>query len=165
MTEAEYIAYVCRDNSLPAMLDWLIQSDEEEAYYADRHVAVPPANLPKRAACSAGFALLEKWHNGVGGANDRGIFAEGPILMIDQEWLDEKQNAPPPHVVLHLAKVKGRLTPIDTSGHLVDHSTCPFQVALSNVAIRRLDPWPEAESDGAWVFRITTPPISPNGLG
>ena len=125
-----------------------------EIYHVDRHVEAPPVGLPASAACSAGVALLLLWHNELKGDFGHKLFFEGPVLVIDQSWLDEKPEAPPPHVVLDLAKRGDVLQPIGTHGRLVDPNNSPIREPLPSVSIHRVDRCAARESDGSWLFRI-----------
>jgi len=159
MTESEYIAEVCRENALAQTVDWLLQSDEER-YFADRHVATPPEGLSAHVACLAGFALLEDWAADLVEFKKRGLFSDGPVLMIDQEWLDELPDSPPPHVILAIAKNREALPPFALSGHPANPADCPLRDLLEHtpkqVAVRWLEPREELEHAGAWLFRIVS---------
>ena len=157
MLEQEYIAEVCRENILAETVDWLLQSDEDR-YFADRHVAEPPEGLSAHAACLAGFALLEDWAADLAEFKRRGLFGDEPVLMIDQEWLDELPDAPPPHVILGIAKNGDALPPSELSGHPADPADSPLRDLLEHtpkqVAVRWIEPREELEHAGAWLFVI-----------
>lgn len=165
MTETDYIAEVCRRNLLSDTVDWLIRSSGDH-YYADRHVDLPPDGIPARAACSAGLALLSNWTDELEGVHSRGIYSEGPILVIDQAWLNESLDAPPPHVILALAKREDALHALVTSGQVVKPSSSPIGDLLSStlrqIKVMRIEPCEERESDGCWLFQFATPSPDPD---
>jgi len=168
MTEADYIAEVCRQNPLSDTVDWLVRSSEDH-YHADRHVDLPPDGVPARAACSAGLALLTRWADELEGIHSRGIYSEGPVLVIDQAWLNETLDAPPPHVILALAKREDALHTLGISGQAVKPSDSPIGDLLSGtlrqIKVTRIEPCEERESDGCWLFQFVTPsPDSPPSI-
>lgn len=154
---SDYIAAVCNANRLEDTLDWMIQSSED-IYSADRHVESPPANIPARAACAAGLALLEQWTKELPKVRASGLFASIPRLVIDQEWLDESEDAPPPHVMLTIAKRQMMLPKIDVSGDPIDGLNCPLSDLLIGsfefVKASRFEGSAERGSLGGWIFEF-----------
>src|SRR3954468_6885027 len=133
MTEAEYIDGVCRDNSLAEVADYL-RGWSEECYDLDRHVAQPPEGLSARAACSAGLALLALWTDELPKVHALGLCSAGPLLVVDQSWLDENEDAPAPHVLLTLSKHEDVLPRFNASGHPVDAADSPINDLLCQSA-------------------------------
>lgn len=93
-----------KDNSLHEVIE-SFQISMDKVWYIDRHVIDISEKIPVfdgtdivEATCYAGFQLLQNWDDTVKSLPDNKILVSRPILYIDQEWLDEDDNAPPPHV-------------------------------------------------------------------
>ena len=156
MNTADYINAVCASNRLRETAEWLTHSSEN-VYHADRHVAEPPENVSGRAACTAGLSLLIQWTNEAAALQADGIFASKPILIIDQEWLDELPEAPPPHILVTLTKRLGSLPREEMLGKAFAHTDCPISDLLtgplSDITVIKIEPSEERESLGGWLFK------------
>jgi hypothetical protein len=153
----DYIANVLSENSLQSIAKYLLKSDDE-AYYADSHVDVPPQGLGPYAACCAGLELLRKWHQDVSSIELSGLFASTPMLVVEQEWLDELPNPPPPHVLIILAKNISGLPPDGLVAKTSSKANCPLAELLSgefeDIEVLKFEASEECERLGGWVFRF-----------
>lgn len=157
MSVSEYVKRECEANALSEIACYLLQTDEP-AYYADRHVSIPPRGLELNAACLAGLALLREWTREVSSLISIGLVASKPTLVVDQEWLDALPGAPLPHVLVTLAKDSSYL-PLDQLNALPSSKIdFPCKELLSGmydtVDIFKMEASPERESLGGWIFRL-----------
>ncbi len=99
------VAKALSDNLLTDTVDVFLHSDDT-VYYVDRHVLdVPPGSkkLVKNGVI-LGLALLKEWLGDIQKTKDSAVFFSDPLLVVDDEWLEMRGNAPPPHIMLTLAK-------------------------------------------------------------
>jgi len=152
---ADYIKGVCDQNRLIDIADWLIRSDDE-VYYADTHVSPPPEGLPITAAVEAGLALLVQWVDELGLVQQRGLATSNPMLVVDNEWLENLAEAPPPHVTITLAKRRELIVPQSLRGQLVDRAGTLFDGLLTGrlrgASLTKFEPSIEDEGLGGWVI-------------
>ena len=155
MTEDEYISDVCLQNTLADTVIWLVESSDVK-YNVDRHVSLPPPGLSVRSACAAGFELFCRWSDELPKYHRQGIYSEGPILVIDRAWMDQAVDAPPPHILLTLAKSQSDLHAFHTSGHEIEPKDSPIADLLSLSTRLMKVKWGEQsdehESKGCWLF-------------
>jgi hypothetical protein len=99
---------------------------------------------------------IEQWLMDVLEIRIAGLFASTPLLIIDDEWLAEIHDAPPPHVILTLAKRPEFLPDETLGGQAIDPAECPFSSHLSGrlqfSTIKRIEPSEERESLGGWII-------------
>lgn len=157
----DYILDVGEANSLKKIADYLLRSSDA-VYYADSHVAKPPPQLGMTAACSAGLALLLNWTRETAALGPLGLAASQPLLVIDQEWLDELPDALPPHVLVTLAKNSITLPSGELNAKPSSKADCPLGTLLSGeleaVTVYRIEVSDERESLGGWLFRFDGEP-------
>lgn len=134
-----------------------LRSQGGSAYYADRHVVYPPDKIDALGGCKAGFLLLRQWHQDSDEVRQTGLLCSQPILMIDDSWLANVQGCPP-HVYIVVSKPPGSSEESTPDGH--DAPLDAFPLAnelgemLSGLSARRLEPQPEFEVEGAWLFAV-----------
>jgi len=161
MSLPDYIQSVCAANSLEETALHFLQTSAP-AYHADRHVAEPPQGLGMEAACSAGLALLVDWSREAAALERLGLVASKPLLLVDQEWLDGLADAPPPHVLVTLARCSSDLPPEELNAKRVSQSACPLESLLigdvENATVLKIDASDERESLGGWLFRLDAAP-------
>jgi|688.fasta_scaffold418830_2 hypothetical protein len=156
-----YIRKVVEANSLQRIANYLLESSDS-AYHADSHVDAPPQGLGVEAACSAGLALLREWTQEAAFLGPFGLVATPPLLVIDQEWLDELPDAPHPHVLVTLAKNAAALPSGELNAKPSSKADCPLGRLLSGeletVSVFRVEASDERESLGGWLFRFDAQP-------
>lgn len=161
MSLPDYIQGVCSANRLREVAEHLLQTSDP-AYHVDRHVAEPPQGLEVEAACSAGLALLLDWTQDAALLGSVGLVASLPLLVIDQEWLDELPDAPPPHLIVTLAKNSSLLPSGELNAKRCSKADCPLRGLLSGeletVSVFRIEASDERESLGGWLFRFDAQP-------
>lgn len=160
-----YIRNVLEENRLEKLLD-KFRASLNLVCYVDRHVEkLPCADWPQAVACEAGLALLRAWHADSLVFADQGFVFVGPILVVDESWLEGKENPPPPHVMLEVIK-RGDVylgsQPSEAwaeGGRSVPVEDCPFsalvQGYIGKTEVAYLPPDPELQN-GAWLV----PPVS-----
>jgi hypothetical protein len=106
----QYIEQVLRDNLLGDEIK-CFKASPQDCWFVDRHVDVPgdlfsgrPTTEQIEAACAAGMRLLAQWEKDRHLVQMAGYFASHPVLVIDDAWLAQESDAPPPHVCIVLAK-------------------------------------------------------------
>jgi hypothetical protein len=161
----KYIQSVREENRLQRIADYLLRSIDR-AYYADSHVALPPQGLGVEAACCAGLALLLDWTSEAALLDRIGLVASKPFLLVDQEWLDELPDAPPPHVLVSLYKTGEEISSDQLCARPTSRDNCPIGDLLTgelrDATVFRLEPSEERESLGGWLFQLDTP-ATPRG--
>ncbi len=160
MNLSEYIQRECAANSLQGIVRYLLEASDP-TYYADRHIAEPPQGWGLEAACSAGLALLREWTKDAASLGPTGLVASKPILIIDQEWLADHPDAPPPHVLVTLAKDDRDLPTDQLNATPSSKADCPCGKLLigdfENITVLKIEPSTERESLGGWLFRFDVP--------
>jgi hypothetical protein len=161
MSLQDYIKSVCAANSLEETALHFLQTSDP-VYHADRHVAEPPQGLGVEAACSAGLALLANWTREASAVERLGLVASKPLLVVDQEWLDELPDAPPPHVLVTLARCSTDLPPEVMNAKRVAQAACPLGNVLvgdvESATVFKIAASEERESLGGWLFRLDAAP-------
>jgi hypothetical protein len=127
--EVTFIEGVIADNDLADHVR-AFRISGDSVWYIDRHVLGPDDGVAapevRAAACAAAVALAARWitaRNGLVGAD---LLITKPYVIVDDPWLLGKSNAPPPHVIVCIARDRQSLEPADhntaavsqrTSGH------------------------------------------------
>jgi hypothetical protein len=153
----EYIQAVLAANSLRDVALYLLETGDA-AYHSDRHVDEPPQGLGAEAACFAGLALLREWARDAESLSPIGLVSSKPLLVIDQEWLNDLPDAPPPHVLVTIAKSSSDLPSEEVNAKQSTKADCPLGKLLSDeledVTVFKVEASAERESLGGWLFRL-----------
>jgi hypothetical protein len=154
MSRAHYIDRTCRNNDL---LDTVVKYAEFDGtpVYIDRHVGVPRGS--RIWACEAGLALLNKWHRQIA-IMQKGVSFNGPILIVDESWLNGRASAPPPHVMIFAKRSREPWSyhlDANLTGVTVEAPECPFgDLVLEHIGPTQLEYSPardwETEAGGLW---------------
>jgi hypothetical protein len=117
MNYEEWKTKILEENQIETIIKHFTVS-EDMVLFIDRHIIDSINDLPKLddadnfwSVCNVAFALLEKWHDYVFELANTDILASIPYLVINDEWLQRQQTAPPPHICLDLAKQSRYLKP------------------------------------------------------
>jgi len=131
----------------------------DSCWHIDRHVidfvgervAATPSEI--REACEAAVALAARWAEQSGALRGPDFLISAPVALIDDEWLAGRENAPPPHVYLCLARDADSFRPVSRQTRVsVEASGNPIVDSLprGDVALSRVDGMFE-DLPGAWV--------------
>lgn len=162
MNQDLYFRDVLEQNRLVETVDYL-RNSSDLVYYADRHVEdLPFPDWLPTVACEAGLALLRAWHEDSLALAEQGFAFAGPVLVVDESWLQGLENPPPPHVLLYIAKMgatfEGRPDASKRS-QSVTLADCPFGDLvlkyIGDTEVAYAAPNPEEELDGYWLI----PPV------
>jgi hypothetical protein len=135
-------------------------NSDDSGWHIDRHVIdvvrergrATPSEI--REACEAAVALAARWAERSIALRGPDCLISAPVALIDDEWLEGRENAPPPHVYLCLARDADSFQPVwraarlnvDTSGNAIVDSLPRGDVTLSRVDGMF------ADRPGAWVL-------------
>jgi hypothetical protein len=119
MRTEDWIKAVLSDNQLAQVAeDFKVTG--EPCWHLDRHVIDTFLRLPVLsdasiavAGCLAGIALLRAWEEERKRVLSTRVLISSPVLIIDDEWIKQESNAPPPHVYVCLAMMEKNLEPVD----------------------------------------------------
>ena len=160
MKLSDWVTNIVERNDLRRIVNDFAVSPEL-CWHIDRHVMEVTERVPDLsdasytvAGCSAGVALLREWTQQVRTLQGEGTALSSPFLVIDDDWISGRDNAPPPHVYVCMAKNVAHLSP-------VEHPREPFnQIAsfpLGGVVASDLYGWRLQDApDGAWILRVDT---------
>lgn len=93
-------------------IEYLLDSTDE-TYYCDRHVrpvrAEPSGDVEQ--ACRDAVSMMRAWKAEL--RDDRSVYSSVPVAIVDEEWLQEKENPASPHVWVWLSKRESALRELD----------------------------------------------------
>lgn len=157
----EWESSVLDQNRLSDIVNCL-QNSDDMVWYVDRHVvdslqAVPLANDDLEiAAVLVGISLAQRWDRAASEADGTTCAISGPVLVVDDEWLERRKNATPPHIKLNIAKSAAANQAVDQyfpgarqSSEGLDRQIVD-RVRSIGWQIYRLAP--TEEDDGAWLI-------------
>ncbi|MBA3406143.1 MAG: hypothetical protein H0U13_15910 [Gemmatimonadaceae bacterium] len=104
------------DNDLNLMVRRFLETGER-IWYIDRHMCDPGAPELEGtsgwlAACMVALKLLRNWSIVSARVEGTGVLVSRPFLVINDEWLRQDENSPPPHIYVCLAKEEADFKPV-----------------------------------------------------
>ena len=146
MNYKDFEKKVIRENSLAGIANLFIKSNDT-CWHIDRHVfdivIYPISDIDvKYAACMVGVRLMIKWSEERSQIQNDNLIISIPLLIVDDDWLNDIERITPPHVYICLAKKKDSFYPavevpdeiVTTTGDLVlDNILCK-----SDIIVRKL---------------------------
>lgn len=160
-TDGPFVARVLAKNDLANEVQDFILANET-VRYIDRHVldVDEPASATLRAvACEAAVALAKTWLNARRTLARTDVLISVPYAIVDDSWILGAENAPPPHVVLCLARDEVSLRPANYNLAATPRSSSGLSIVDSLVRegarLKRLDSDPELPEDGGcWILEV-----------
>jgi hypothetical protein len=119
-----YIQRVLESNSLHNEVE-MLRNSGESCVHIDRHVELPKPHESRDVAqitCLAGIRLLMQWRTEREELLSSGVQISAPVLVLDDEWMNQLTDAPPPHVCITIAKEAKSFAP----PQFVDHGGDDF---------------------------------------
>jgi|GEM_PF-2244921 len=102
-----------------SVYEWFLESPEV-VLHLDRHVWEPLERpladdlgiAATEAVCRVGVAALKVWDAVVKSKTTERARTSRPVLIVDDEWLEGRANATPPHLYVCLAKEEISFAPV-----------------------------------------------------